>query len=112
MGAPQPVLAIKSTLLEQVKVPFPAHASSAQEVLDDEHRNFLIGGNHERALHAGFGVDEMVTVLSAEGESVPLEDPGEGCIGDGTERGHYGTLATSLSSETNSGARQESPSCA
>ena len=74
MGAPPTSPRKKSKLLEEVEVPFSAHAGGAQEVLDDEHRNFRIGGNHERALHAGLSVDEMVTVLPAESEAVPLED--------------------------------------
>ena len=101
-----------SSTLQQVEVPFAAHAGGAQEVLDDEHGNFLVDGNYERTLHARLGVDEMVTVLAAEGEAFPLEHSDEGCIGDRTERRHYGTLATSLSRETKSGACQESPSCA
>ncbi len=64
------------------------------------------------ALHAGLSVDEMVTVLAVESKSIPLENSHERCIGNRTDGRHYGTLATNLSSEMNSGVRQESPSCA
>jgi antitoxin YefM len=67
---------VSSSFSEQIEVPFAAHASGAQQVLDDEHRNFLIAGNDKGALYTGFRVDQMITALPVKGESVLLEYSG------------------------------------
>ena len=54
---------------------FAAHASSTEKVFDNENGEFLIHGDHERTLHSGFGVDEMVTALPVKGEAGLFEVP-------------------------------------
>jgi hypothetical protein len=54
------------------------HASGAQEVLDNEDRNFLVDRDYERTLYPRFYVDEMVSTLPPKDKSIPLEDSDEG----------------------------------
>jgi hypothetical protein len=98
--------------LEEVEISFTAHSGRTEEVLDDEHGDFRVDGDHERSFHSGFGVNEMGAVLPVEGEAVQFEDSGERPVAGGVGRGRdiYFTLMVNRSRDTNSGVRHISPS--
>src|SRR5208337_79110 len=96
-----------SSVLEEFEIPFPAHARCTEQVLDDKDGNVAVGGNHERAYHSRFGVNEVIALLMVEDETVLLEDRSELSVGDGTKWGHYATRAFSRPMATNSGASHE-----
>ena len=105
-----PIGRLNVSALEKLEESLAGHFGSAQQVLDDEHWNDWIRGNNQRTRHPRFGVDEMIAMLTHEREAILLKDPNQHFIRDWTKGGHYGTLATILSSETNSGALQLWPS--
>ena len=98
-----------SEIHDELEVSLPAHAGGSEQVLYHEDRNFVISRNDERTGDAGLGVNEMISALPVEGESIPLEDIDQQRIVSVAESGHYRTLAVSRPSATNSGASQESP---
>src|ERR1017187_851259 len=100
----------RSLFLEQFEIALAAHARSA--VFDDEHRHGMVGRNHERALHARLDVDAMVPILAVEAEPVLFEHADEALEVNRSDSGHgcYLMLIVRRSTETNSGARQPSPS--
>lgn len=92
-------------LVKKLKIPIPGHTCcGADEILDDEHGNFVVRGNHDRALHFQFSVDEMVSTLPVEYKAILFKYLYERFVGDGSQRGHYGMLIVHRSSAMNSGA--------
>ena len=73
----------------------------------------VIHGNHQRTTHACLHIDQVVAFLSVIPESVLLEDTNQTLEVDRSECGHavYLMLIVRRSIDTNSGARQLSPSC-
>ena len=63
---------------EKFEESFPAHFRSSKQVLDDEYRDFRIGGNHQRAYYTRLGVNEVVTTLTNELEPIFLKYGNDG----------------------------------
>src|SRR5438067_533334 len=55
-----------SALRQKQKIIVPAHASRSEVVLNDEHRNLAIGGNHHRAPRAFADIHAMAPLLPCE----------------------------------------------
>ena len=43
---------------------FTAHAGGTHEILDNEHRDFMLSRNDQGSNHARFGIDEVISALS------------------------------------------------
>ena len=54
--------------LQQLEISLATHFGGAQQIPNNEHGNFIIGRDDDRALHAGLGVNDMITALAAECE--------------------------------------------
>ena len=59
---------------QKLKITIPTHSRSAEQILYDENRDFMIGGNNDRPAHSSFYVDEVISGLAVEGETIVLEN--------------------------------------
>src|SRR5579863_10243960 len=57
----------------QVEVALPAHSRRAQQNLNDEYWNLMIRGNDQWPNYTGLRVDDVISALTVEFESILLE---------------------------------------
>jgi hypothetical protein len=74
--------------LQNFKISFPAHSRRAQKVLVNEDRYFMISRYDKRARVARPGVDEMISSLTTEGETLFLENCDQYRVMDRPKSGH------------------------
>jgi hypothetical protein len=75
----------ESLLAEQFEVAVPGNTGCSQVVLDDEHRDGAVLGNHDRPDHARFGEYQVIALYTDASETISLKDFYELLIRDGAK---------------------------